>query len=431
MFSIVVHVQHGRILQSSVFLPHFGVEVSEVADLLSRKDDGNYEEEIAELVNEVELTGKPAKRKALIKPGDSATVFDCSVYAFFEIDGAATVLGFEIGESWPADKIPNPNLRPNAKDPDGSRLVNDGSRLVNEDSQAGSTGKSRVSFEDSVQPSRDESMSQTASLVPIISTRAVKFTEAGPHHGRKGFRRAKHGATPVDVWVRSPSSERRDTNAAEPISAADEAKLLLACRHPSILHLIGVVTLAGNGPALIMERSACSVAYKLDEESIALTPAVRIMYQISTAITHMHELGICHCAVRAENVLLMQSVLIDPIAKLSNLSQSQRKVWRFKTDIVDFAALLYRISESKDLVPKSDGIIPKLPPLPVLEGSCKSLAQLVRDSWDGSLSFSSIASRLSDIDADMTARSPQPSSWRHAELEDVQRSEGNFGSYHL
>ena len=76
----------------------------------------------------------------------------------------------------------------------------------------------------------------------------------------------------------------------------------------------------------------------MDEGSIALTPAVRIMYQISTAIAHMHELGICHCAVRAENVLLMQSVLIDPIAKLSNLSQCQRKVWRFKTDIVDWAA---------------------------------------------------------------------------------------------
>ena len=40
--------------------------------------------------------------------------------------------------------------------------------------------------------------------------------------------------------------------------AGDEAQYLLTCRHPSILHLVGTVTLR-QGPALITERSACSL----------------------------------------------------------------------------------------------------------------------------------------------------------------------------
>ena len=109
VFTVVVHVQRGRILQASALEPHFGVMVSDVSDLSSRKDNGDYELAIVDLVNEVEITGKPAKRNLLIRPKDVDLVFDCTVCAFFLLDGGATILGFEIRESRPEYLLPDEN----------------------------------------------------------------------------------------------------------------------------------------------------------------------------------------------------------------------------------------------------------------------------------------------------------------------------------
>ena len=119
------------------------------------------------------------------------------------------------------------------------------------------------------------------------------------------------------------------------------------------------------------------------------------MYQTSSAVAYMHELGICHCAIGPGSVLLMQRAFTDPIAKLANFSQCQTKFWFFKKDTMDFTHLLYMLTASKDFGRPRDA-----EPPPLLEPlkSCPPLAGLIRAAWSGDLSAARIRTRLNKIE---------------------------------
>ena len=102
-FPIVVRVQNGRLQPGSDLSRHFGVGVIELVDLLCLKDSGAYDYGILTLVNEVAATGKSAKRNVVVTPVGGAMVFQCSVCACQELGKEATILGFEIYESWEAN----------------------------------------------------------------------------------------------------------------------------------------------------------------------------------------------------------------------------------------------------------------------------------------------------------------------------------------
>jgi serine/threonine protein kinase len=150
------------------------------------------------------------------------------------------------------------------------------------------------------------------------------------------------------------------------------------------------------------------------EVSIPLEAAVRIMHQISTALAYMHDRGICHCAVDAPSVLLIERDLIDPIAKLSNFSHCKSKAGLFKKDIVDFANLLNLVSTSRDAAESDSSIQPttskQTASSTVRKEWFPSLARLIGAAQNCRLAVSQIAHWLSDIDANMRTSTPKMSS---------------------
>ena len=80
-----------------------------------------------------------------------------------------------------------------------------------------------------------------------------------------------------------------------------EARFLLKCRHPNILLMMGMVVL-DDGPALIMERYDCTLAVARATEAPSTPYAVRVLTQVSSAVAYLHEIGICHRAIRDEHV---------------------------------------------------------------------------------------------------------------------------------
>ena len=101
VFPIVVRVERGEMVPGEVLERHFGV--SRLADLPCRKDNGEEENEIQTLLDEVEAHGIPSKRNVLVQPRDGRELlYDCKVYACVEHNGTATILAFEILETFTA-----------------------------------------------------------------------------------------------------------------------------------------------------------------------------------------------------------------------------------------------------------------------------------------------------------------------------------------
>ena len=51
-----------------------------------------------------------------------------------------------------------------------------------------------------------------------------------------------------------------------------------------------------------------------------LACAIRILYQVISALAYLHARKLYHCAVCSENIHLIQKTFLDPIAKLANFS---------------------------------------------------------------------------------------------------------------
>ncbi len=102
------------------------------------------------------------------------------------------------------------------------------------------------------------------------------------------------GWIPVDIWYRRLFPEslgvNLEVNQIEEVMA--EARLLIKLRHPSILQILGTVTLM-EGPALVMERSVCSIASCLRNGPVPVAPAIRIMAQITSVLAYLHGRSFC------------------------------------------------------------------------------------------------------------------------------------------
>jgi serine/threonine protein kinase len=298
------------------------------------------------------------------------------------------------------------------------------------------SGKS-VSFEGgSEHASRDDFMKFRNVMGLKLSPKQLRMIDSGPYRSLRCVP-AIHNTTPVNLWFRGRSSDHgeddgKDDGAkggAQGMSASDEAECLAACRHPHILYLIGTVTLQGR-TVLVTERSACSVEEILDEVSNSLDTAVRIMYQISTALAYLHDLGICHGAIEARSVLLMQRVFSEPIAKLSEFSECRSKTSLFRKDLVDFAALLELLTVSRGSAGTSDTRLPTSKIIDdVNQESRMALTRLIGVACEGNMSVSKISMSLMDIDVALHEKSDSVHvSSTQTFLDSVQRCGGCFSS---
>ena len=206
----------------------------------------------------------------------------------------------------------------------------------------------------------------------------------------RGYR-VKVDHTVFNVWFRHKFAEIANFLEDERVIAnvRREARLLLRLRHPSILQFFGNFV-HPEGPALIMEESACSLASLLKEGPLPLRTVVQIMHQVASALEYLHKKSICHGAVEAANVVFMDRSATDPVVKLTNFSESSstRGPRGVRKDITDALSLLATLS--KDLLSSEDSPLPAT--FPATERSMRALSSLKRAvSGDVNPSASEIA----------------------------------------
>jgi hypothetical protein len=396
-FPSVVRVRepNGRIEATDDFVSLFGPDVTSLGDLTTIKDGCSDDTEFSAFVRNVSMSGLPEKRRFVFPTPHSGDKIDCTVCATNTSRRGETLLGFFINETSPI------NTEENASIPQASA-----SKATESAARSETSRSSRVTFDKSAEKPGAQKASNL--VLPRFLPKELRYIDTGPFSSDRGFR-ATARATPVDLWFRGASSgitsgrgDGRDSNDSANSSmspAFSEAQFLATCRHPSILQVIGTVTLQ-SGNAFVMERSACSLASYLYEGPMSPTPAVRILWQVSSAISYLHDLGICYCVMDPKNVVLMQRVLRDPIAKLSNFSHCERKSKLFVKDITDFGVLMYRVlvSGSENQVTSMHDVNKQVPPLDGLERSYPRLAAAVQEAWEGGVSASRLATHLSDLD---------------------------------
>jgi serine/threonine protein kinase len=231
--------------------------------------------------------------------------------------------------------------------------------------------------------------------------------------------RAVVGCTPVDVWYRSlfPETLGSKFEVDQIELLMTEARLLLKLHHPSLLTLIGTANLM-EGPAMIMERSAFSIAHLLKDGPIADAPAIRIMTQVASALAYLHDNGICcNGAIEANNIVLISRFLNDPIAKIASLPngsvvnpETRAGMQAMGKDITDFAILMYRVFSGEELSTKGGQVA--LPNLTGLNKSNPSIVSLIERAWNGvGLATFELAEKVSAMDEIMNpdVSAPTPS----------------------
>jgi hypothetical protein len=376
-FPVVVSVERdGSIVEASDDLQqHFGVEVPTVDDLLCRRDDlSDYEPAVAALISDVERTRKPAKRNFMIRPRGATMVVEASVCATSDINRSATILCFDIRESFPAGLFDDIQSDIGS---DGPSVKFDqryhSNVFVAEADSAMSSNLDSISSSpaESLRP-RDRKFDRAISgLSARIPQPVVAFESrsAPAGVGRKAtdalqsllwslliapsrLRRADHrgadsvprhfemGTTPVEIHNHWEGTSR---SLAEQ-QFREEVRMLLNCRHPNVHLMIGFSRFA-EGPVLIMERVWGSVAAALESGPLGNAAALIVGAQIASAVQHLHNRHVHHRAIGIESVFLLTQPAQGPvIAKLGNFAEARADYQRsVALEVRSLLALIYNL----------------------------------------------------------------------------------------
>jgi serine/threonine protein kinase len=87
-------------------------------------------------------------------------------------------------------------------------------------------------------------------------------------------------------------------------AVAIEASVLLECRHPNILLMLGFTLDLEFGPVVVMEKSWGSVSKVLYSQRLLASISIRIADQVASALHFLHGMRIHHGAVNIHNVIL-------------------------------------------------------------------------------------------------------------------------------
>ena len=105
----------------------------------------------------------------------------------------------------------------------------------------------------------------------------------------------------------------------------DEAFLLLSLQHPNIITLFGVTVVSPGErrrlPALIMEAALQTLDAKLSDSFTDITSSekLRMMKDIACALTYLHDRGVTHNDIKADNILVARDGHTLKIADLSSV----------------------------------------------------------------------------------------------------------------
>ena len=86
----------------------------------------------------------------------------------------------------------------------------------------------------------------------------------------------------------------------------NEARVLLDCRHPNVLFMLGFILDHPGGPVFIMERTWGTVAAALTSGPLALETTDSIAVQVASALSYMQEMRISHGGLGIRSVFLAE-----------------------------------------------------------------------------------------------------------------------------
>jgi hypothetical protein len=165
--------------------------------------------------------------------------------------------------------------------------------------------------------------------------------------------------------------------------------------------------LSASAIKLITEQYECSVDSVLQDGPISLKHAIRITYQISSALAYLHGNRLYHCAVKASNVVLTQRTHSDPSAKLSMFSACRfagedTRAKFAKQDKIDYTVFFLYVVFSGRSTRKHDFGIDQVSEKESehKEAAAEILNSLIRSNSEADV-FSDLADKLFALDAEI------------------------------
>jgi hypothetical protein len=344
----VVHVRDGQITPVDAVEDLFGERVVTLMDLPTQDSQENLCHEIRDLVDEVHATGgRPLKRKVMVRPRGGAKVFLTTVCAVVEDESVGALVGFEIHDYWETTTgiiLPESAetiSRPSHESGDTSDISANESELVtdeedqDEDRDGLGEGLKRVLFDEGSARSGRERTQHARSTGKRKTDRTAKTVmdfRISPMALRIWQSKSQPQVTPsrqIPAQFLSTDVElhrRVDRNAV-----ANEAAVLLACRHPNILFMLGFVYDSGGGwygPMMVMEKSWGTVSKAIHSRRLTAVASLSIAEQVAAALHFLHTgRGIHHGAVDIGNVVLLNYPSRGRghvTAKLTNFAKAMR-----------------------------------------------------------------------------------------------------------
>ena len=106
---------------------------------------------------------------------------------------------------------------------------------------------------------------------------------------------------PVDFHTTAVDLMCRPALSVDGADISRELRVLLQCRHPNIVFVLGVAFDFPEGPVLVLERTWGSVSRALKHGPFGYRPAMRIADQVNSAVHYLRKLRMSHGAVGIDN----------------------------------------------------------------------------------------------------------------------------------
>ncbi len=210
-------------------------------------------------------------------------------------------------------------------------------------------------------------MLPSADLADPDRARAIPWRDIvrGRHVARGGHKNISHArwctapvviAQPIDA----PSGSLQSTIARQSFNKRlfalyDEAFLLVSLQHPNIITLFGV-TVVSHGeqhrlPALVLEAALCTLDTRLtdDFESITSCQKLQMMKDISCALAYLHDRGVTHNDIKADNILVAQDGHTLKIADLSSVRTHEFSPSAAAPEIIARCLTPFEVSQAEDV----------------------------------------------------------------------------------
>jgi hypothetical protein len=373
VFPAVVFVSSdGQITPSDALEEQFGFGISSLEDMPTQSLQENLRDDLGELVKEVRASRIPAKRKVMIRPRGGAQVFLCTACATAAKSDAGVRLGFDIHDTWestsaaqaerrafdepgqvqaeaeptdprtfgaaePAegqDDRPRHNFLAKRLDLSEGQLESETSEATSDDeilstssvdeslfSEVSDSAQKRVSFQAAGnQPSSSLGHKKNRKERRAPMPRSFKIASSDFRYARAS---QAGRVAPVDFHTTAVDLMCRPALSVDGADISRELRVLLQCRHPNIVFVLGVAFDFPEGPVLVLERTWGSVSRALKNGPFGSRQAMRIADQVNSAVHYLRKLRMRHGAVGIDNVALLSSPRhTNVLAKLTNFAHA-------------------------------------------------------------------------------------------------------------